>query len=143
MEFKPSKRGLHYLDMAEHGDTIQHMLLTATEDHKDEHSKDEEEGNEDEEEEKQDGGSDNFVMVNTARKNFEGFTRHEIKMAQETRRLQGMIGNPADKEITGMVRENLLPIAQSLCMMSKMLTKFLVMTLPTSGARQPDLNWSM
>jgi hypothetical protein len=35
VEFKPSEQGLHYLDMAEHGDSVQHMLVTATEDHKD------------------------------------------------------------------------------------------------------------
>jgi hypothetical protein len=45
------------------------------------------------------------MMVNTVRKNFEGFTKHEIKMAQEARRLQGMIGNPTDREFTGIVRE--------------------------------------
>ncbi len=33
VEFKPSKPGLHYLDMAEHGDSVQHMLVTATGDH--------------------------------------------------------------------------------------------------------------
>ncbi len=44
-------------------------------------------------------------MVNTVRKNIEGFTKHEIKLAQEARRLQGIIGNPTDREFTGMVRE--------------------------------------
>ncbi len=120
VEFKPSEHGLHhYLDMAEHRDSIQHMLVTATGDHEEEGSNNfvnEEEGNEDE-------GSINFVMVNAVRKNFEGFTKHEIKMAQEVRRLQGMMGNPTDREFTGMVSENILPIAQSLCMMYKMLTK--------------------
>jgi hypothetical protein len=32
--FKPSKCGLHYLDMAEHGDSVQHILVTATGDQK-------------------------------------------------------------------------------------------------------------
>ncbi len=58
MEFKPREPGLHYLDMAEHGVSVQHMLVTATGDHKDEDSKDKEEGNEDEE-------SNGLVMVNT------------------------------------------------------------------------------
>ncbi len=58
-------------------------------------------GNEDEE-------SNNLVMANNVRKNFEGFTKHEIKIAQEARRLQGMIGNPTDREFTGMVREKLI-----------------------------------
>jgi hypothetical protein len=128
VEFKPSEHGLHYLDMTEHGDSIQHMLVTANGDHKDEDSEDKEEGNEDEE-------SNNLVMVNTVRKNFEGFTKHEIKMAQEARRLQGMIGNPTDRNSPEWCVKNLLPTAQSLCMMSKMLTKFLVLTLLTSGAR--------
>ncbi len=30
VEFKPSKHRQHYLDMAEHGDSVQHMLVTAT-----------------------------------------------------------------------------------------------------------------
>ncbi len=47
-------------------------------------------------------------MVNTVRKNFEGFTKHEIKKAQEARRLQGMIGIPTDREFVGMVREKLI-----------------------------------
>jgi hypothetical protein len=84
------------------------MLVTATGNHKDEDSKDKEEGNEDEEEGNEDEESNDLVMVNTARKNFEGFTKHEIKMAQEARRLQGMIGNPMDRGFTGMVREELI-----------------------------------
>jgi hypothetical protein len=79
--FKPSKHGLHYLDMAEHKDSIKHMLVTPTGDHEDEDSKDEEEGNEDEEEGNENEGSEDFVMVSTVRKNFEWFTKHEIKMA--------------------------------------------------------------
>jgi hypothetical protein len=72
VEFKPSKRGLHYLDMAEHGDSVQHMLVTATGDHEDEDSKDKEKGNEDEEEsnnfvnedeENEDEGSDIVVRI--------------------------------------------------------------------------------
>ncbi len=101
VEFKPSKCGPHYLDMAEYGDSIQHMLVTATGDHKDEGYEDEEKGNEDEQ-------SNNLLMVNTVRKNFEGFIKHEIKMAQEARKLQGMIGNPMDREFTGMVHEKLI-----------------------------------
>ncbi len=86
-EFKPSKHGLHYLDMAEHGDPVQHMLVTTTGDHEDKDSKDKEEGNEDEEEGNEDEESNDLMMVNTVRKNSEGFTKHEIKMAQEARRL--------------------------------------------------------
>jgi hypothetical protein len=105
VEFKPSKHGLHYLDMAEHGGSVQHMLVTTTGDHKDKDSEDEDEGNEDEEEGNEEEESNNLVMVNTVRKNFEGLTKHEIKMVQEARRLKGMIGNPADREFTRMVHE--------------------------------------
>jgi hypothetical protein len=30
VEFKPSEQGLHYLDMSQNGETIQHMLVAAT-----------------------------------------------------------------------------------------------------------------
>ncbi len=49
-----------------------------------------------------------FVMVNTVRANFEGYTKHNIEKAQEARRLQGMIGNPTEREFVGMVREKLI-----------------------------------
>jgi hypothetical protein len=42
------------------------------------------------------------------RGNLEGYTRHEIGKAKEARRLQGMIGNPTEKELKGMVREKLI-----------------------------------
>jgi hypothetical protein len=82
------------------------------------------------------------MMVTTVRGNLEGYTRHEIEKAKEARRLQGMIGNPTKKELAGMVRENLLPIAQSLCKMSTTLTGFFVLNLLTLGERQPGKNWS-
>ena len=48
--------------------------------------------------------SSNFecMLVNTVH------TKHDIAKAKETRRLQGMIGNPTDKEYKGMVREKLI-----------------------------------
>jgi hypothetical protein len=48
------------------------------------------------------------MMVTTVRGNLEGYSRHEIEKAKEARRLQGMIGNPAEKELAGMVREKLI-----------------------------------
>ena len=72
VEFKPSPRGLHYLDRADEDSKIEYML------------------------------------VNTVRENFEGFTKHEIEKATEARRLQGMIGHPTEREFTGMVREKLI-----------------------------------
>ena len=54
--------------------------------------------------------SSNFecMLVNTVRDNFEGHTKHDIAKAKESRRLQGMVGNPTDKEFKGMVREKLI-----------------------------------
>ncbi len=49
-----------------------------------------------------------FVMVNTVRANFEGYTKRDIEKAQEARRLQGMIGNPIERDFVGMVREKLI-----------------------------------
>jgi hypothetical protein len=98
VEFRPSEQRLHYLDMNEHGETLHHMLVTAYHD----------EMNGSAEEDSTDDGDDNVMMVSTVRNNFEGFTKHEIKMAQEARRLQGMIGNPTEREFEGMVREKLI-----------------------------------
>ncbi len=46
--------------------------------------------------------------MNTVQGNLEGYTRHEIKKAQEARRLQGMIGNPTKQEFAGMMSEKLI-----------------------------------
>jgi hypothetical protein len=88
VEFKPSERGLHYVDVSVEGDVVQHMLATTD----------------------MSGGEDDkeCMMVTTVRGNFEGYTRHEIKKAQEARRLQGMIGDPTERELKGMVREKLI-----------------------------------
>jgi hypothetical protein len=58
---------------------------------------------------------DDVMMVSTVRMNYEGFTKHEIKMAQEARRLQGMIGNPTEREFEGMVREKLIANCPKKC----------------------------
>jgi hypothetical protein len=50
------------------------------------------------------------IVVNTVRDNFEGHTKRNIAKAKEARRLQGMVGNPTDKEFKGMVRERLITI---------------------------------
>ncbi len=49
-----------------------------------------------------------WMLVNTMRANFEGFTRREVEKANEARRLQGMIGNPTKREFAGMVHEKLI-----------------------------------
>jgi hypothetical protein len=97
VESKPSEHGLHYLDMAEHGKTVQHMLVMTT-------NGQDNDGFEKEEED----GSDDFIMVSTVRGNYEGFMKHKIKKAQEARRLQGMIGKPMEREFEGMVHEKLI-----------------------------------
>ena len=49
-----------------------------------------------------------LMLVNTARENFEGHSRHEVDKAKEARHIQGMIANPTEREFAGMVREQLL-----------------------------------
>jgi hypothetical protein len=49
-----------------------------------------------------------LMLVNTVRGNFEGYTRKEIERAREARRIQGMIANPTERELSAMVREKLL-----------------------------------
>ena len=94
---------MHYLDMKEQGEAIQHMLVTAE-------AIDDESENEDEpkHEEYESIEENNYMMVNTVRKNFEGYTKHNVKKAQEARHLQGMTGSPTDREFAEMVRENLI-----------------------------------
>jgi hypothetical protein len=97
VEFKPSERGLHYVDVSAEMDVVQHMLVTA---------------DIPEEEEKYEKEDENVtkecMMVTTVRGNLEGYTRHEIEKAKEARRLQGMIGNPTERELEGLVREKLI-----------------------------------
>jgi hypothetical protein len=48
------------------------------------------------------------MLVNTVRDNVEGHTKRNITKAKEAQRLQGMVGNPTDKEFKGMVSERLI-----------------------------------
>ena len=66
------------------------------------------EGGRSEHEGKEEPKGDEFVMVNTVRENYEGCTKHDLEKAKEARRLQGMIGNPTEREFIGMVREKLI-----------------------------------
>jgi hypothetical protein len=103
-------------------ETVRHMLVVdGMTDHKD---NEEEEGESEDFEqvghqeledneglnikETEENKSNEYVLVNTARGNFEGYTRHKIKKAQEARRLQGMIWKPTKQEFAGMVREKLI-----------------------------------
>jgi hypothetical protein len=49
-----------------------------------------------------------MVMVNTVYRNFEGYTKQDLEKAKEARRLQGMVGNPTEREFIGMVCEKLI-----------------------------------
>jgi hypothetical protein len=91
VEFKLSEQGLHYIDVSKEGDSVQHILVHIETDNKRTTSSDK-----------------GFLMVNTVRANFEGYTKHNIEKLQEARRLQGMIGNPTERDIVGMVREKLI-----------------------------------
>jgi hypothetical protein len=90
VEFKPSEKGLYYIDKSKEGDSVRHMLVNIEADNE------------------MASSDEQFMMVNTLRDNFEGYTKHDIKKAQEARRLQGMIGNPTEREFEGMVREKLI-----------------------------------
>jgi hypothetical protein len=95
VDFKPSEHGLHYVDMSLEGDIIQDMFVTA--------DTPEEEDNKEVE-----NATKEYVMINTVRGNLEHYTRQEIKKAQQARKLQGMIGNPTQRELAGMVRKKLI-----------------------------------
>ncbi len=68
VEFKPSEQGLHYIDVSKEGDSVRHMLVHIETDDKITTS-----------------SGEGFVMVNTVRANFEGYTKHDIKKVQEAR----------------------------------------------------------
>jgi hypothetical protein len=76
-------------------DVIQHMLVTA-----------DIPGGEDDKE--IESATKECMMVTMVWVNLEGYTRHEIEKAQEARRLQGMIRNPTERELAGVVREKLI-----------------------------------
>jgi hypothetical protein len=131
VEFKPNARGLHYVDLSA-DEIVRHMLVMAgMTNHKDDGEEEEEEsedfeqvGNKDLEntegledledteglnlKETEESKSNEYVLVTTVRGNSKGYTRHNIKKAQETRRLQGMIGNPIEGEFMGMAHEKLI-----------------------------------
>ena len=41
------------------------------------------------------------TLVKTVRRNYEGFTKKDIKAAKAARKLQGMIGSPSEKDYGG------------------------------------------
>ncbi len=77
-----------------------------------------------------------WMLVNMARANLEGFTRREVEKANEARRLQGMIGNPTKREFTRMVHEKLItncPV--TVHNINNAITISLVLTLLILGGR--------
>jgi hypothetical protein len=79
VEFKPSKRGLHYIDVSVEGDVVQHMLVAADISEEEEYDREAK------------SATKECMMVTTVRGNLEGYTRHEIEKAKEARRLQRMM----------------------------------------------------
>jgi hypothetical protein len=52
--------------------------------------------------------------METARGNYEGFTKREVMHAQEARQVQAMLGNPSKKDFQGIVSSNLVSNLKSL-----------------------------
>ncbi len=77
------------------GDVVQRMLVTV-------------DVPEEKDKEEIESVNEECMMVTTVRGNLEGHTRHEVGKANEARRLQGMTGNPTEREFEGMVRKKLI-----------------------------------
>ena len=50
------------------------------------------------------------TLVQRVRRNYEGFTKKDIKAAKAARKLQGMIGSPSEKDYGGMVISNMITL---------------------------------
>ena len=48
------------------------------------------------------------VFVQTVRQNYEGFTKKEVLQAKEIRRAMGLIRNPSEKDVKGLVSNNMI-----------------------------------
>ena len=48
------------------------------------------------------------ILVQTVRRNYEGFMKKDIKAAKAARKLQDLIGSPSEKDYGGMVSSNLI-----------------------------------
>jgi len=82
VEFKPTKKGLHALDITDNPEAAYLLVNDA------------------------DIAYDS--PVRTVRNNYEGFTKKQIQQATQARRLMGMIGSPTEREYQALVRLNLL-----------------------------------
>ena len=76
------------------------------------------------------------ILVQTVRRNYEGFTKNDIKDAKAACQLQGIIGSPSEKDYGGMVRINMIKTAQFIQPMYPMLARYLDQTLLVSGVRR-------
>ena len=81
-----------------------------------------------------------ITLVQTVRSNYEGFTKKDIKAAKETRKLQGMIGSPREKDYGGMVSSNMIKTAQLIQLMCPMLAQYLDQTLLVLEGKQSEGN---
>ena len=87
LEFMPTSRGLHALNLRENPEAAFALVNADTPAAE---------------------PSDAPIHVNTVRKNFEGFTKHQIKAADQARRLMGMVATPSPRDFQAMVRHNFL-----------------------------------
>ncbi len=93
VEFKPTPKGLHVLNLKQNPDAA--FLLVNDADL---------------------AYGKSPVPVPTVRQNYEGFTKRQIKQATHARRIMGMIGAPTEREYQSLVCDNLLkdcPITNS------------------------------
>jgi hypothetical protein len=54
------------------------------------------------------GNDEHTMLVETVRRNFEGFTKNEVLRAKQARRAQAMMGNPSEKDYKGVVSNHLI-----------------------------------
>ncbi len=87
LEFMPTSRGLHALNLRENPDAAFALANADT---------------------LASASSDAPFQVNTIRKNFEGFTKHQIIAADRARRLMGMVATPSPRDFQAVVRHNFL-----------------------------------
>ena len=48
------------------------------------------------------------ILVHRVHRNYDGFTKKDIKADKAARKLQGMIGSPSEKDYGGMVISNMI-----------------------------------
>ncbi len=91
VNFYKDEQGLPYIDLDEPGEEATIMLLQRVQG----------------ERSKAAGELIKTALVQTVQGNYEGYTEKDILKANEAHRVQGMIGNPSEKDYKGMVSGNL------------------------------------